>query len=200
MFIRALARAAPMRIVAPPPEEIEELRRRHGRFHEREFEFTPPRHENRPYPAEKRKGVRAWVVLVPVDIYRQAILVRKVGEEDWFFPGGGVEEGETVEEAAHRELTEEVGLEPEAAVLKALWWWTVRYADGPARLAHFVFLVTVVGEAEVHDKAEIEEVRAFREPPKDGLYKGLIHDALADTGMLHQWGVDFEEEQKFGTG
>lgn len=189
-----------MRTVAPSPEEIEALRRAHGRFHERRFELTEPKHQGKPFPAEKLKDVRGWVILVPVDIYRQAILVRKVGEKDWFFPGGGVEQGESVEEAATRELTEEVGLEPEAASLKALWWWTVNYADGPATLAHFVFLQTVVGEAEVHDPKEIEEVRAFREVPKEGLYKQLIHDALADTGMLHQWGIDFEEEQKFGTG
>lgn len=188
-----------MRTLAPPPEEVEELRRRHGRFHERKFNFSEPADKARPFPARKRH-TRAWVILVPVDIYRQAVLVRKVGDEDWFFPGGGVEPGETVEQAAERELSEETGLEAEASGLKALWWWTVDYSDGPVTMAHFVFLQTVVGDLEVRDKAEIAEVRAFREPPKEGRYAGLLHDALADTGMLHQWGVDFEEEQKFGTG
>ncbi len=189
-----------MRKIAPPPEEIEDLRRRHGRFHERRFEFTEPKDAGRPLAAEKLAGARGWVILVPVDIYRQVILVRKVGERDWFFPGGRVEPGETIEETAERELLEEAGLEAESSVLKALWWWTVNFSDGPASLAYFVFLQTVVGEAEIHDKGEIEEVRPFREPPKDGLYKTLIHDALADSGMLHQWGIDFAEEQKFGTG
>jgi 8-oxo-dGTP pyrophosphatase MutT (NUDIX family) len=194
------SRGARVRTVAPPESEIEELRRRHGRFHERRFEFSWPGSNDKPFPAEKSKGVRAWVILVPVDIYRQTMLVRKVGKEDWFFPGGGVEAGESVDEAAVRELEEEVGLVPEGGGLKALWWWTVQYADGPATMAHFVYLMTVVGEAEIHDKKEIAEVRTFKRPPKEGLYAGLIHDALGDTGMMHQWDLDFETELKFGTG
>lgn len=190
----------PVRTVAPRPEEIEDLRRRHGRFHERRFAFTEPKDRVRPFDEARHRGVRGWTVLVPVDMYRQVVLVRKVDEDDWFLPGGRIEPGESVEACAERELLEEVGLEAEASTLKALWWWTVEFADGPAELAHFVFLQSVVGEAEVRDRREIAEVRPFREPPAGGVYKDLIHHALADTGMLHQWGIDFEEEQKFGTG
>ena len=188
-----------MRTVAPNPEEIEALRRQHGLFHERKFVFDEPGEREAPFPA-RATFVRGWVICVPVDIYRQAVLVRKVGAEDWFFPGGGIEPNETVDEAAERELMEETGMQAESGVLKALWWWTLNYKDGPATLAHFVYLQTVVGEPEVQDTKEIAEVRAFRDPPTTGLYHTLIHDALADTGMLHQWGIDFEQEQKFGTG
>ena len=51
-------------------------------------------------------------------------------------------------------------------------------------------------------KAYLAEVRTLHgRPGADlGAYHTLIHDALADTGMIHQWEVDYEEEQKFGTG
>lgn len=189
-----------MRFFGPPEEEIDSLRARHGRFHEREFNFSPARARKIPFPARDKDGIRAWVVLVPVDIYRQVVLVRKVGDDDWFFPGGGVEPGETVEDAAERELKEETGLDAEGGDIKALWWWRVDYLDGPARMAHFVVLQSVFGDPEPQDGGEIAEARAFKEPPLGGAYARLIHDALSDTGMLHQWGIDFEEEQKFGTG
>jgi 8-oxo-dGTP pyrophosphatase MutT (NUDIX family) len=187
-------------VVGPPDEEVERLRARHGRFIEREFAFSNERTRAKPFPARDKEGVRAWVVLVPVDIYRQVVLIRKVGDDDWFFPGGGVEAGESVEDAAERELAEETGLDTEGSAVKALWWWQVDYADGPARMAHFVVLQSVFGQPEPRDGGEVAEARAFKDPPLDGTYGQLIHDALADTGMLHQWGIDFEEEQRFGTG
>jgi 8-oxo-dGTP pyrophosphatase MutT (NUDIX family) len=189
-----------VRTVAPSTEEIEELRRKHGRFHERRVDFTTEASRTRRSVAIERPTMRGAVLLVPVDIYRQAYVVREAENEDFFFPGGGIEPGETVEEAAIRELAEETGLEAENSTLKALWWWTSESLDGPTTVAHFVFLQTVVGDPEIRDTKEIAEVKTIRGTPPAGRFRQLVMDALSDTGMIHQWELDFDHELRFGTG
>lgn len=56
-------------------------------------------------PARPREGSYAVVF----DVAGRLLTVR--GRRGYFLPGGGVDEGETPEEALHRELMEECGLE-----------------------------------------------------------------------------------------
>src|SRR5207302_10982236 len=58
-------------------------------------------------------GIRIRAACVAVDGEGRVLLVqhRKHGQEYWLLPGGGVEAGETLAQAARRELLEETGLE-----------------------------------------------------------------------------------------
>jgi 8-oxo-dGTP pyrophosphatase MutT (NUDIX family) len=57
--------------------------------------------------------------LVAIQVGQALLLVRSSYRIAWNFPGGGIRRGETPEAAARRELSEEIGLMPEAAMLPA---------------------------------------------------------------------------------
>lgn len=58
-------------------------------------------------------GYRPNVGLVLCNRRAQLLWARRSGHDGWQFPQGGIEPDETVEQAAFRELYEEVGLEPQ---------------------------------------------------------------------------------------
>ncbi|MGR6034147.1 MAG: RNA pyrophosphohydrolase [Candidatus Nitrosoglobus sp.] len=60
-----------------------------------------------------RDGFRANVGIILCNQDDKVLWARRVREEAWQFPQGGIKENETTEEAAYRELEEEVGLGPE---------------------------------------------------------------------------------------
>ncbi len=57
------------------------------------------------------EGFRLNVGIVLVNQQNLLFWGRRVGQDAWQFPQGGVNEGESIEDALYRELNEEVGLE-----------------------------------------------------------------------------------------
>lgn len=73
------------------------------------------------------EGFRANVGIVICNRDGQVFWARRFGQHSWQFPQGGIDEGESAEQAMYRELHEEVGLLPEQVkILKVTKNW-VRY-------------------------------------------------------------------------
>lgn len=74
------------------------------------------------------QGFRPNVGIVIANEHGRLLWARRVGGRDaWQFPQGGINEGESDEEALYRELHEEVGLEPDAVELVAATRGWLRY-------------------------------------------------------------------------
>ncbi len=59
------------------------------------------------------QGYRANVGIILCNEQGQLLWARRLGQQSWQFPQGGIKRDETPKEALYRELREEVGLEPE---------------------------------------------------------------------------------------
>ena len=57
----------------------------------------------------------------------QLLWARRVGQDSWQFPQGGIDAGESPQEALYRELHEEVGLLPEAVAIRGCTRGWLRY-------------------------------------------------------------------------
>lgn len=59
------------------------------------------------------EGYRHNIGIILSNKNGQLLWARRIGQDAWQFPQGGIDENETQEEALYRELSEEIGLEPE---------------------------------------------------------------------------------------
>src|SRR3989338_2345523 len=90
-------------------------------------------------------------VLVFINEGKILLLYRfKGGEEDYVFPGGGVEDNETIEQAAIREAEEETGL---AVTIKRKLW---EHENGE-RIEHFYLIDTFSGNLKIGGPEETRQ-------------------------------------------
>jgi 8-oxo-dGTP diphosphatase len=86
----------------------------------------------------------------------EVVLVHRPKYDDWTFPKGKVEKGETDEQAATREVREETGFDCALGEEFA----TVRYVDGrgrPKRVRYWIMTV-VGGDAKIPNR-EVDDLR-----------------------------------------
>ena len=57
-----------------------------------------------------KDGFRANIAIIIGDGFGKPLLAKRLGQQAWQFPQGGIDKGESAEEALFRELYEEVGL------------------------------------------------------------------------------------------
>ena len=72
-------------------------------------------------------GFRPNVGIVVANDCGQVLWARRIGQDAWQFPQGGINHQESAEEALYRELNEEVGLNPEAVEILACTNGWLRY-------------------------------------------------------------------------
>ena len=115
---------------------------------------------------------------IPVDDEDRVILLRRgfdPAQGRWTFPGGFVDLGESVEDAAHRETNEELGIPIELGPLVGV------YSRAEDRVVLIVFLARALGRPQTTPEAT--EVRSFAEAeiPWDELAFWSTHQALRDA-------------------
>jgi 8-oxo-dGTP pyrophosphatase MutT (NUDIX family) len=103
------------------------------------------------------KGARPVARVLLIDQQGRILLLRAVdpqnGQTWWVTPGGGLESGESFEEAARRELLEETGLQPPIGA----WVWTRHHAyewNGRGCEQYERFFVAITASCELAPEAE----------------------------------------------
>ena len=72
-------------------------------------------------------GFRPNVGIMLANEHGQLLWARRIGQDAWQFPQGGISAGESAEEAMYRELNEEVGLDASAVRVRASTRGWLRY-------------------------------------------------------------------------
>ena len=116
---------------------------------------------NDPNAPEANNMVPAVSAIVP-DSDGRILLIRRTDNNYWSIPGGGVEPGESVSQAAAREVMEETGIRCEVTGLVGIYSdpnHVAAYDDGEVRQEFSICFVTKMLGGTVATSRESSEVR-----------------------------------------
>jgi 8-oxo-dGTP pyrophosphatase MutT (NUDIX family) len=95
---------------------------------------------------------------IVVDDEGRVLLVHRAYYDDWSFPKGGVDKGETIEQAARREVREEAGLE--CRIIRQLsesrYYYTTHKGETRPKVVHY-FLMEITGGRLFTDGKETDD-------------------------------------------
>jgi ADP-ribose pyrophosphatase len=126
------------------------------------------------------------VVLVPVDTNSDILMVRQyrkaIERELIELPAGGIEDGESVEEAANRELVEETGYTAKSIERMGTIYPTPGISD---ETMHLLLMSDLTGDGHPTEPEDELECRAYSLDEAVGMVKrGELMDAKTVAGLL----------------
>jgi len=129
---------------------------------------------------------RGSVAALPVHEDGRLVLVRQyryaVDAPVWELPAGRLDPGESVEEAARRELEEEVGLRPRRLEALAVFYTTPGFCDEVMHLFRATGLESVTARPEADERIE---ARIFTlEEARDMIRRGEIREGKTLVALL----------------
>ena len=110
--------------------------------------------------------------IIPILADGRIVLVQRRDTSEWALPGGLVDWGETVQEAAAREMLEETGRKLER-VRRLVGVYSTLERDPRMHSVCIAIAADVSGEFDIQDAAEIVAVRSFS---KQEIPPQLAHD------------------------
>ena len=104
----------------------------------------------------KNGVIRIRVAGIALNKNNELLLVnhQKEGRSYWLFPGGGVEYGETLEEALSREFAEELSVKP-ASIGSLVFVHDTIYPDKKRHILNLYFRVTLKKNAKIRANPEL---------------------------------------------